>query len=130
MRYRFIDEIVFDAADEALSGPSGRRRVPPSLVLELMAMTGGRRLVEHFTGRRLPLLLRVSECRFDGPARPGTRLRATADIRGVSAVSEDVAVAEASTAVFAEGERIATGTLMYVCAAVPGIDLDAWRARA
>ena len=56
MRYRFVDKVIalaldgqprievektFHGDDDVFSGPSGPTRVPDSLLLELMAMTGG-----------------------------------------------------------------------------------------
>ena len=140
MRYRFIDEVTslsldgtprievaktFDANDDAFSGPCGRARVPESLLLELMAMTGGHLIFQHLGERRLPLLLKVPECRFDGAARPGVRLRAVAALRGASSVAEGTDVVEAATEVYVGSERVAASTLMYLCVAVSGVDLAA-----
>lgn len=140
MRYRFIDEVTslsldgaprievaktFDAGDDAFTGPCGGARVPESLLLELMAMAGGHLIFRHLGERRLPLLLKVPECRFDGLARPGARLRAVAALRGASPVANGADVVEAATEVHAGTERVATGTLIYVCVAVPGVDLAA-----
>lgn len=144
MRYRFIDEVTslsldraprievaktFGAADDAFTGPSGPARVPDSLLLELMAMAGGRLIFQHLGERRLPLLLKVPACRFDGTARAGARLRAVAALRGASAVADGAEVVEAETEVYVGSERIAAGTLMYLCVAVPGVDLAAHRER-
>src|SRR2546423_5310967 len=93
MRYRFIDKITsltldgeprievaktFDAGDDAFSGPSGQARVPESLLLELMAMTGGQLIFPHLWGDRLAFLLEVPQCRFDPGGGPGIALRALA----------------------------------------------------
>ena len=90
MRYRFVDEIVsltldgaprievvkrFDASDDIFSGPQGPERVPESMLLELMATTGGHLLFRHLGERRLPLLLKVAECRFEGWVPAGERGR-------------------------------------------------------
>jgi hypothetical protein len=143
MRYRFIDKVValaldglprievektFHGADDVFSGPSGPGRVPDSMVLELMAMTGGRLVFHHLGGSRLPLLLKVVECRFEGGAGPDVALRAVAELSGVSAMRDDASVAKTSTAVYAGEERLAGGTLLYVCVSVPGVDLAAWEA--
>src|SRR5437773_551118 len=86
MRYHFVDEIVslaldgaprievakrFAAGDDVFSGPHDVDRVPESMLLELMAMTGGHLVFRHLGERRLPLLLKVPECRFDGFAAVG-----------------------------------------------------------
>jgi hypothetical protein len=141
MRYRFIDKVVslaleghprievektFHGDDDAFSGPGGPGRVPDSLVLELMAMAGGHLVFQHLGGRRLPLLLKVVECRFEGGAGPDVALRATAGLHGVSAVGDDASVAETSAEVYAGEERLAAGTLLYVCVSVAGVDLAAW----
>jgi hypothetical protein len=138
MRYRFIDEVLaldlgasprievaktFAAAD-VRSGPLGPDRVPHSLVLELLAMTGGHLAFRHGGNRRLPLLLKVPECRFDGAARPGERLRALASLAGTSTVADGATMAEAHGEVFAGERRVAAGRLLYVCVAVPGVDLE------
>jgi hypothetical protein len=146
MRYRFVDEVLaldlgprprievaktFASADDGLSGPLGRERVPNSLILELLAMTGGQLAFRHGGSRRLPLLLKVTECRFEAPARAGTRLRAVVALEGTSAVSDQAGVAEATGEVLAGGERVAAGRLLYVCVTVPDADLaafaDGWR---
>jgi 3-hydroxymyristoyl/3-hydroxydecanoyl-(acyl carrier protein) dehydratase len=140
MRYRFIDEITsltldghprievlktFDAGDDAFSGPAGQARVPESLLLELMAMTGGQLIFRHLGENRLPLLLKVPECRFDRAVGPGVGLRAVAALRGASAVADDTSVVEAATEVYAGDERVAAAVLMYLCVSVPGVDLAA-----
>jgi 3-hydroxymyristoyl/3-hydroxydecanoyl-(acyl carrier protein) dehydratase len=144
MRYRFIDKVVslaldghprievektFHGDDDAFTGPSGPARVPDSLLLELMAMTGGHLVFHHLGGSRLPLLLKVPECRFESPAGPGVALRAVADLTGVSPIGDDASVAEASTAVYTGGECLAAGTLLYLCVSVPGVDLATYEAK-
>ena len=138
MRYRFVDEVIalelgtaprieiaktFPRGDDGLSGPLGPERVPNGLVLELLAMTGGHLAFRHGGGRRLPLLLKVPECRFDEPVRPGQPLRAIAYLEGTSPLSEDAGMAEARVEAFAEGTRVAAGRLLYLCVAVPGLDM-------
>jgi hypothetical protein len=141
MRYRFVDELLaldlgprprievaktFAPGDDGLSGPLGVDRVPNSLVLELLAMTGGHLAFRHGGARRLPLLLKVAECRFESVARPGTRLRAVAALEGTSEVSGEAGMAEATGEVFAGTERVASARLLYVCVAVPDADLAAF----
>src|SRR5437899_8851622 len=97
MRYRFIDKVVslaldgrprievektFHGDDDAFTGPSGPARVPASLLLELMAMTGGHLVFHHLGGNRLPLLLKVPECRFERAAGPVVALRPLPDPTG------------------------------------------------
>ena len=141
MRYRFVDEVLaldlgarprievaktFAPGDDALSGPLGPDHVPNSLLLELLAMTGGHLAFRHGGARRLPLLLKVPECRFEGVARPGERLRAVAALEGTSTLSDDAGMAEATGEVFAGATRVAAGRLLYLCVAVPGVDLTAF----
>jgi hypothetical protein len=141
MRYRFVDEVLaldlgvrprievaktFAAGDDAFSGPLGDDRVPNSLVLELLAMTGGHLAFHHGGARRLPLLLKVPECRFEGTARAGDRLRATATLTGASTISDEAGMTEAHGEVFARDARVATGRLLYLCVAVPDVDLAAF----
>ena len=138
MRYRFIDEVLaldlgtpprievvktFAAGDDAFSGPLGPERVPNSLLLELLAMTGGQLALREGRSQRLPLLMKVHEFRVDGPARPAERLRAVATLVGTSTVSGDVTMAEAHGEIFAGTRRVAAGRLLYICVAVPGVDL-------
>jgi len=138
MRYRFVDEIVslaldgaprievakrFDPGDDVFSGPQGPERVPESMLLELMAMTGGHLVFRHLGGHRLPLLLKVPECRFEGTASAGERLRAVADLRGLSSVADGTSVAETDAQVYLETKRIAQARMMFVCISVPGVDL-------
>jgi hypothetical protein len=141
MRYRFVDEVLaldlgarprieiaktFASGDDALSGPLGPDRVPNGLVLELLAMTGGHLAFRHGGGRQLPLLLKVPECRFEQPARPGERLRAVAELEGTSRLSDDAGMAEARVEIFSGAARVATGRLLYLCVSVPGVDLGAF----
>jgi hypothetical protein len=141
MRYRFIDEVLsldlgarprievaktFAPGDDALSGPLGPDRVPNALILELLAMTGGHLAFRHGGARRLPLLLKVPECRFEQPARAGDRLRAIAQLEGTSDLSGDAGMAEARVEAFAGSVRLAVGRLLYLCVAVPGVDLAAF----
>jgi 3-hydroxymyristoyl/3-hydroxydecanoyl-(acyl carrier protein) dehydratase len=137
MRYRFIDEIVtlqtqaparievcktFAAGDDAFSGPLGPDRVPNSLLLELLAMTGGH-LVFHCLDRgRLPLLLKVQECRFEGCARPGVPLHARASLNGLDDPSAATVVAETSGEVLANGALVAAARLLFVCVTVPNMN--------
>src|SRR5688572_27351702 len=143
MRYRFIDEIVtlqmeaparievrktFAAGDDAFSGPLGPQRVPNSLILELLAMTGGH-LVFHCLDRsRLPLLLKVQECAFEGSVRPGVTLRARASLNGLDRASEPTVVAETSGEILADGTRVAVARLLFVCVSVPDMNLAAFGA--
>ena len=139
MRYRFVDEVLtldlgarprievaktFVPGDDAFSGPLGPTRVPNALVLELLAMTGGHLAFRHGGARRLPMLLKVPECRFEREAHAGERLRAVASLEGTSTVSEDAGMAEVSAEVFAGDARVAAGRLLYLCVAVPGVDLN------
>lgn len=132
MRYHFVDEIVsltldgvprievakrFDPADDVFRGPAGSQRVPESMLLELMAMTGGQLIARHLGGSRLPMLLKVPECRFDGDGQAGERLRAVAELGGVSAPAGGPAVAETETAVYAGSRAIARARLMFACIA-------------
>jgi 3-hydroxymyristoyl/3-hydroxydecanoyl-(acyl carrier protein) dehydratase len=143
MRYRFIDDIVtlhtrepatievrktFAPGDDALTGPLGPHRVPNSLLLELLAMTGGH-LVFHCLDRgRLPLLLKVQECGFEGSVRPGVPLRARASLSGVDRAAEPTVVAETSGEILSEGAPVARARLLVVCVSVPDVDLAAFGA--
>jgi hypothetical protein len=89
-------------------------------------MTGGHLILRHGAARRLPLLLKVPTCRFDGVARLGERLRAVASLEGTSSLSADAGMAEAQAEVFAGDARVAAGRLLYLCVAVPGADLAAF----
>lgn len=141
MRYRFVDQVdalelgdpawievtkTFDADDDAFTGPAGSRRVPNSLVLELLAMTGGYLVFRRLDRSRLPLLLKAPEVRFEAPVQPGERLCARAELRGLSDPREGVGMAEASGEVHVGPRRIASGRLLYACVAVPGIGLPAY----
>ena len=144
MRYRFIDAVLalelgdrprvsvektFAAGDDALSGLAGPDRVPNSLVLELQAMTGGHLLWHRFDRRRLPLLVKVQQCRFAGLARPGERLTAHAELIGVKDDRRGVVLAEVTTEVSTDGRAVAAGRLLYVCVEVPGVDLATYEGR-
>ena len=141
MRYRFVDKVIaldlgpaprieiaktFAPGDDALSGPLGPDEVPHGLVLELLAMTGGHLAFRHAGGRRLPLLLKVPECRFEAAVRPGQPLRAIAYLEGTSRLSDDTGMAEARVEAFSDARRVASGRLLYLCVAVPDVDLSAF----
>lgn len=141
MRYRFIDGVTaldlgavprievaktFDAGDDLFTGPAGPRRVPNSMILELLAMTGGYLAFRRLDQTRLPLLLKAPEVAFEAPARPGERLVARARLRGLSDPRDGVVMAEASGEVVDGAARIASGRLLYACVALPGIDLRRW----
>jgi 3-hydroxymyristoyl/3-hydroxydecanoyl-(acyl carrier protein) dehydratase len=144
MRYRFIDEIVtlqtdaparievrktFAAGDDAFSGPLGPDRVPNSLLLELLAMTGGHLVFHCLERARLPLLLKVQECRFEGCARPAVPLYARAALNGLDDPSATTVVAETSGEVLANGALVAAARLLFACVRVPNVDLAAFGAR-
>ena len=137
MRYRFVDEIVslpldgaprievakrFDPDDDVFRGPAGSQRVPESMLLELMAMTGGQLIFRHLGRSRLPLLLKVPDCRLEGVAVAGDRLRAVATLRGLTSVAEGTSVAETESEVYVERTPIARATLMFVCVEPPAGD--------
>jgi hypothetical protein len=141
MRYRFVDHVIalelgatprievaktFARGDDALTGPLGPERVPNSLVLELLAMTGGHLAFHQGGARQLPLLLKVPECRFEEPVRPGEPLRAIAHLEGTSIVSDAAGIAEARVEAFSGSMRVAAGRLLFLCVAVPGIPLAAF----
>jgi len=134
MRYRFVDEIVslasdpprievaktFDPGDDALSGPAGPDQVPSSLLLELLAMSGGQLLFRHLGRDRLPLLLKVEDLRFGGCARPGRRLTATAALEGEADAAGGHTMARTSASVADEdGQPIAAGRFFYLCVKLP-----------
>src|SRR2546427_5166298 len=140
MRYRFVDEILslaldgaprievakrFGADDDVFSGPQGPERVPESMLLELMATTGGHLVFRHLGEGRLPLLLKVPECRFEGTASAGERLRAVAVLSGVASVGDGPSAAGTETRIYLETRQIAHARLMFVCVNAPGRDLAA-----
>ena len=133
MRYRFIDRIVsltadpprievvktFDADDDALSGPLGPDRVPPSLVLELLATTGGQLLYRHLGKDRLPMLLKVEDFCLAGDARPGVPLIATATVQGVAPAAANTMARTVAEVVDDGGRLIASGRFFYLCVKMP-----------
>jgi hypothetical protein len=138
MRYRFVDAVVscrtedparievaktFPRGDDAFTGPRGPDEVPASLLLELMATTGGRLVLRRLEGSRLPLLLKVRECGFEAPAPAGAELRATAELDGLADASARASVAEVRGEVRAGGARLAWARLLFVCVSLPGVDL-------
>ncbi len=140
MRYRFVDEILslaldgiprievaksFGPGDDVFSGPQGPERVPESMLLELMAMTGGHLVFRHLGGGGLPLLLKVPDCRFEASASAGERLRAVAVLSGVSSMGDGTSVVETETRIYLETRQIAHARIMFVCVSVPGLDLAA-----
>src|SRR2546422_6167105 len=97
MRYRFIYKVVslaldgrprievektFHGDDDAFTGPSGPARVPASLLLELMAMTGGHLVFHHLVCRLLLEKKKIDRARTPRvyptgapPTPPGAHLR-------------------------------------------------------
>jgi 3-hydroxymyristoyl/3-hydroxydecanoyl-(acyl carrier protein) dehydratase len=92
------------------------------MLLELMSMTAGHLVFRHLGGGRLPLVLKVPECRFDGAVAPGDPLRAHAALRGVSPVADGTSVAETDAQVYRATEGVAHARIMFVCVSVPGLD--------
>ncbi len=145
MKYRFIDEVValelgasprieirktFASTDDAFSGPGGSRQVPESLLLELMAMTSGHLIFRLLDATRLPLLLKVPECRFERPVGPDVSLRARAELVEISTDTDPARIAETRAEVSANGTRVASARLLYLCVSVPGLRLalaEEWR---
>ena len=133
MRYRFIDEIVsvaadpprievaktFPRTDDAFSGPAGPDRVPVSLVIELLAMTGGQLLYRHLGRERLPLLLKVEDLRFGAAARPGDCLTARMALQGTAAVAADTMAQTEGEVRGDRGALVASGRFFYLCVRLP-----------
>ena len=134
MNYRFIDEVVafeagatarlevakcFPVESDALSGPLGPDRVPSSLILELMATTGGHLIVRCLARPRLPLLVVVRDCTFATPARPGAMLRASAWLALADAADALDAMVELRAEVRDGDRAIAAAQLRYLCVALP-----------
>src|SRR5262249_52924524 len=92
------------------------------MLLELMAMTAGQLIVRRVEGR-LPLLLKVPECRFEGAATAGEQLRAVAELAAVTPIADGPAVAETETAVYAGSRAIARARLMFACVDAASIEL-------
>ncbi len=119
---------TFHSGDDAFSGPLGPARVPNSLVLELLAMTGGELIFQHLARRRVPLLLKAHDVRFESPALADEELRASAELTGVVDVSPSSSTAETTASVHGRAGRIATGRLLYVCVDVDERDIRRYRA--
>jgi hypothetical protein len=142
MRYRFVDDVVsldlgtspaievtktFEVGSDAFSGPLGPERVPNSLVLELQAMTGGHLLLRRFNEERLPLLLKVAECRFERAAHAGIALTSKATVQGIGGTDDGPVVAETIGEVLAGSQRVASGRLLFVCVPLGMLDrFEAW----
>jgi 3-hydroxymyristoyl/3-hydroxydecanoyl-(acyl carrier protein) dehydratase len=93
--------------------------VPASLVIELLAMTGGQLLFRHLRRERLPLLLKVEDLRFGAAARPGDRLTARVALQGKAAAA---AATMAQTVGEVRGDRgalVASGRFFYLCVKLP-----------
>ena len=133
MRYRFVDQILslgtepprievaktFAPGDDALSGPAGPDRVPPSLLIELLAMSGGQLLYRHLGRERLPLLLKMEDVRFGVAAGPRDPLTATAVLRGMAAGAADTMAQMAGEVRDASGALVVSGRFLYLCVRLP-----------
>jgi hypothetical protein len=142
LRYRFADDVVsvslgaspaievtrtFERGSDAFSGPLGPERVPNSLVLELQAMTGGHLLLRRFNEERLPMLMKVAECRFEAAAHAGVPLTSKASLQGIGGADDGPVVAETTGEVLAGGHRVATARLLFVCVPLGMLDrVEAW----
>src|SRR5439155_24945520 len=87
--------------------------------LEPIAKTSCNHVYRNLAERRLPLLLKVQESRFEETAAAGQRLRAVATLHGVTAVADGTSIAETEAQVFHEAQKIAHARLMFVCISVP-----------
>jgi hypothetical protein len=145
VKYRFVDHVIaggvaagarlevaktFASGDDAFSGPSGPGRVPSSLLVELMATTGGHLLMQRLATGRLPLLVAVRDCAFEAAAAPDVALRSVAWLEGAQDVLGPDAMAEIHAVVDADGVKIASARLRYLCVPLPvdGVRDDGLRA--
>ena len=140
LRYRFVDDVraisldepswvevakTFPPGDDVFSGPGGEAAVPGTMLLELVTMAGGWLVLQRLEWQRLPLLMKVPECRFHGTAAPGEALTARARLRALS--TADPFLAEVAGDVTGSDGLLAEARLIYLCFAVPGLDLAAAR---
>jgi hypothetical protein len=99
--------------------------VPGSLLLELVTTAGGWLVLHRMDWQRLPLLIKVPECRFVGSASAGEPLTARARLHALS--TADPFLAEVSGEVHGRESLLVTARLIYLCYAVPGMDLASAR---
>lgn len=140
MSYRFIDRVValdlgppatirvaktFPPSDPCLSGPVHLDRVPASMILEALAMSGGHLIFRQMANGAVPLLLKVEEASFSRSVLPGELLEIGAEILGISYGPGDVEIAQTRGEVLAGKERVAEARLLYMCVRLPGLDLSA-----
>jgi hypothetical protein len=140
VKYRFVDDVravslqdpctielrkTFPAGDDVFSGPWAGDRVPNSIILEFIAMAGGYLVLQRLDWRKLPLLVRVAECRYEDTAVAGAPLTARARVHALSA--GDPTMAEVTGDVHAGDRLVASGRLLYLCVPVPEGDLGAYR---
>lgn len=136
-RYGLVDEVVsldlgprprievrktFAPGDDAFSGPAGPERLPNSLLVELLAVAGGRLVFRHSGGSLVPLLVRVRECCFEAPARAGIALRVVGGLTTLPSGGNAGNMAEFSGEVYAGTLRVARGRLLYARVSLPGVD--------
>lgn len=138
MSYQFIDRVIaldlgppatirvaktFLPTDPCFSGPAHGGRLPASMLLEALAMSGGHLIFRRMADGAVPLLLKVEEASFSRPVLPGEPLEIRAEILALSHGSNGVGMAQTRGEVLAGGERVAEARLLYACARLPGINL-------
>lgn len=139
MSYRFIDRVIaldqgppatirvaktFLPEDPCVSGPIHTDRVPASMILEALAMSGGYLIFHRAADGAVPLLLKVEEANFFRPALPGEPLEIVSEILALSRGPDTVGIAQARGEVFSGGERVAEARLLYLCVHLPGLNLE------
>lgn len=139
MSYRFIDRVIalgqgppatiriaktFPPEDPCVGGPIHTGRVPASMILEAIAMSGGYLIFHRAADGAVPLLLKVEEASFTRSVSPGELLEIRAEILAVSKGLNGVGIAQTHGVVLAGEERVAEARLLYLCVHLPGLNLE------
>ncbi len=137
MSYRFIDRVIaldpgppatiriaktFPPEDPCVSGPIHTDRVPASMILEALAMSGGHLIFHQAADGTVPFLLKVEEASFTRSVSPGELLEVRAEILAVSKGLNGVGIAQTRGVVLAGGEQVADARLLYARIRVPGLE--------
>jgi 3-hydroxymyristoyl/3-hydroxydecanoyl-(acyl carrier protein) dehydratase len=139
MSYRFIDRVValdlgppatirvaktFPPSDPCLSGPVHLDRVPASMILEALAMSGGHLIFRQMANGAVPLLLKVEGASFSRSVLPGELLEIRAELLAISHAPDNVGIAQTRGEVLAGEDRVAEARLLYLCVHLPGLHLE------
>lgn len=139
MTFRFVDRVlsvepgergkittltVIPAASPYLEGPFNPGVLPSSIVLEALAQSAGRLILETYP-RRGVLLIKVEDIQFFRPLGGGEHLTIRSELLGFHGDTETTGVASAVGEASVDGAPVAEARLLFLVVRVDGLDV-AW----